>query len=102
MDEYSRATIKILLEHNKKYLSEILLNILPEGTDVNSITRNATVDTICAVIASQTTDIQDKNIDSIYTCRCGSKMVVLREVQLRSADEGSTVVHVCEMCGHKW
>ena len=93
MDKYSREVIKLLLERDRPYLSELL------GTDIPS---DATVDTVCAIISNQTQDDKSSHVSSIYKCKCGSKMVTLREVQIRSADEGSTIVHICNECGNKW
>lgn len=93
MDNYSRAVIKLLLKRDKAYLSELL------GTEVPA---DATVDTVCTIIDSQSQASDKKHISSIYRCKCGSKMVVLREIQLRSADEGSTIIHICKECGNKW
>ena len=93
MDKYSREVIKLLLERDRSYLSELL------GTEIPS---NATVDTVCAIIVNQSQVDKNAHVSSIYKCKCGSKMVTLREVQIRSADEGSTIIHVCNECGNKW
>ena len=93
MDEYSREVIGLLLERNRPYLEELLSTVLPA---------NATVDTVCQIIADKDCAGEDNHVSSIYTCKCGSKRVVLREVQLRSADEGSTILHTCEACGNRW
>ena len=93
MDEYSREVIKLLLERDRSYLSELL------GTNIPS---NATVDTVCAIISNQSQADKSAHVSSIYKCKCGSKMVTLREVQIRSADEGSTIIHMCNECGNKW
>ncbi|KAL4935123.1 hypothetical protein BDV06DRAFT_229118 [Aspergillus oleicola] len=34
--------------------------------------------------------------------KCPSKDVMYAQVQLRSADEGSTIFYTCMKCGHKW
>ncbi len=93
MDEYSRAVIKLLLERDRAYLSELVGADVPEGT---------TVDMVCMIITSSTGRENRRHVSSIYRCKCGSNNVVLREVQTRSADEGSTVLHVCKDCGHTW
>jgi DNA-directed RNA polymerase I subunit RPA12 len=37
------------------------------------------------------------------TCgKCGSDDARYYELQLRSADEGSTIFYTCQQCGHKW
>ncbi|KAF7845653.1 hypothetical protein BT93_L1416 [Corymbia citriodora subsp. variegata] len=37
------------------------------------------------------------------TCeKCGKEEVRYYTLQLRSADEGSTVFYTCDGCGHKW
>ena len=93
MDEYSRKVIKLLLERDRPYLSELL------GTKIPS---DATVDTVCTIIADQGKVDQNFHVSSIYKCKCGSKMITLREIQIRSADEGSTIVRMCNGCGNKW
>lgn len=91
--KYSQKVIELLLKRDRSYLSELL------GTEIPS---NATVDTVCAIIANQSQADKNAHVSSIYKCKCGSKMVTLREVQIRSADEGSTIIHVCNECGNKW
>jgi DNA-directed RNA polymerase subunit M/transcription elongation factor TFIIS len=95
MDDYTRKVVEVLLEHDRQYLSELIGARVPEG---------ATVDTVCAmIIADQDQAKQKEHISSIYRCnRCSSKTVVVRDVQLRSADEGSTAVYLCRKCGHTW
>ncbi|PLB40990.1 zinc ribbon domain-containing protein, partial [Aspergillus candidus] len=34
--------------------------------------------------------------------KCPSKNVTYAQVQLRSADEGSTIFYTCLQCGHRW
>ncbi|PKY06663.1 hypothetical protein P168DRAFT_288585 [Aspergillus campestris IBT 28561] len=34
--------------------------------------------------------------------KCPSKKVTYAQVQLRSADEGSTIFYTCLLCGHRW
>lgn len=93
MDDYSRRVIGLLIKRNRRYLSELLGTQIPD---------DATVDTICAIIADQNLDPKTVHESSIFVCKCGSKLVSLREVQIRSADEGSTIVHLCNECGNKW
>ena len=93
MDGYSRAVIKLLLERDRAYLSELVGADVPES---------ATVDMVCMMITDSKGREKIGHVSSIYRCKCGSNNVVLREVQTRSADEGSTVLHVCKNCGHAW
>ena len=93
MDDYTRKTVKLLLERDRAYLSELV------GQPIH---KDTTVDEVCEIIADQNKADTTSHASSIYKCRCGSNLVVVREVQLRSADEGSTIVHICKSCGHKW
>jgi len=34
--------------------------------------------------------------------QCGEQEVTFHTLQLRGADEGSTVFYTCKSCGHKW
>ncbi len=97
MDGYTRATVKKLLELYPEYLEEILLK---QGLkiDVNKYS----AEDISAMIAYQRHAEEALHESSIYTCKCGSKNVVTREVQTRSADEGSTILHICMKCGAKY
>ncbi len=93
MDNYSRDTVKLLLERHPEYLDEILfkfgLRRVPEDTP----------DSIYAMITHQKQEDVSLLQSSIYTCRCGSTSVVTREVQTRSTDEGSKIIHICTSCG---
>ena len=40
--------------------------------------------------------------DGLTTCECGSKKVTHVEKQLRSGDEGMTVIAHCTICGKRW
>ncbi|KAB5540503.1 hypothetical protein GE09DRAFT_1216228 [Coniochaeta sp. 2T2.1] len=46
--------------------------------------------------------IQTSQVDPNMDCpECGTIGIRYTEVQMRSADEGSTIIYNCE-CGHKW
>ena len=55
-------------------------------------------------------DLQDMGDEEIQTdaatqqtCeKCGHDEARFYTLQLRSADEGSTVFYTCQNCGHKW
>lgn len=54
--------------------------------------------------AVQTLTAEDKRTEALtqHTCaRCGRKEMYFTTVQLRSADEGSTVFYTC-VCGYKY
>lgn len=41
--------------------------------------------------------------EGLYKCsKCGSRKVISNEMQVRSADEGTTVFCTCSNCGNKW
>ena len=40
--------------------------------------------------------------DSVVKCRCGSRKVLERSVQTRSADEGATSFYHCTKCNRNW
>tara|TARA_Y100001958_G_C21218063_1_gene543418 strand:+ start:145 stop:465 length:321 start_codon:yes stop_codon:yes gene_type:complete len=40
--------------------------------------------------------------DSVVQCRCGSRKVLERSVQTRSADEGATSFYHCTTCNRNW
>lgn len=45
----------------------------------------------------------DCNNESLfYQCKCGSKEIKIREKQMRSLDEPSTIIMRCVKCGNKW
>ena len=98
MDDYTKTTIELLLERDKKYLREILCDIclspdkVPQETDLN-------MDNVSAIIANRRPSQIQLHKSSIYKCVCGSNNVVTREAQTKSADEGSTIFCVCNKCG---
>ncbi len=99
MDEYSRRTVELLLERHPVYLEE-LLSKMGIYLDV----RSNSVDSICSAISdrSRTEKSGSGHESSIYTCDCGSRHVITREVQTRSSDEGSSILHICTKCGKKY
>lgn len=94
MDSYSRETVQLLLVRHPEYLAEILKKLEIPASD--------NVDRITAMIAYRKHAEKELHASSIYICKCGSNLVVTREVQTRSADEGSTIVHICGKCGNKY
>ena len=101
MDDYTKRTIELLLERDRKYLREILCDIcinpnkVPQEEDLN-------MDNVSAIIANQRPSMTKLHKSSIYKCACGSNNVITREAQTRSADEGSTIFCVCNKCGRSW
>lgn len=47
-------------------------------------------------------DVQTQAMSSVACEVCGVKEVRYRSVQMRSADEGSTMLYNCEACGHTY
>lgn len=97
MDEYTKKTVELLMERYPDYLVQILSS---QGITIDL--RTDTASSITAMIAHQNHAEIKHHISSIYTCKCGSNSVVTREVQSRSSDEGSTIVHICEKCGNTY
>jgi len=98
-DDYSRKTIALLLERNRSYLVKILEHITPDSIPAEI---ELNIDNVSAIIANQNVRGNKLHKSSIYKCRCGSDAVITREVQIRSADEGTTIVHMCKKCGNRW
>jgi DNA-directed RNA polymerase subunit M/transcription elongation factor TFIIS len=97
-DNYSRETIRLLLERHPEYLSQILHSILGRHVQLSTETSKS----ISVMIAHHKQMQIAVHESSISRCRCGSKLVVTREVQTRSTDESSTIVHICTSCGLKY
>lgn len=97
MDDYTLRTVAILLDRYPSYLEQMLSS---KGITIDL--RRDTAESITARIADRSHAEEKRHKSSIYTCRCGSNSVVTREVQARSADEGSTIVHICEKCGNTY
>lgn len=95
--EYTKKTVELLLKRYPEYLAEMLSS---RGITIDLQKDNA--ESITAMIAHRTHAEVKHHESSIYTCKCGSNFVVTREVQTRSSDEGSTIVHICEKCGHTY
>ena len=49
-------------------------------------------------------DVQDEeHVEGLDKCRkCGSRDIVYKQLQLRSADEGMTLISRCRQCGNTW
>jgi hypothetical protein len=45
---------------------------------------------------------QDGNYSTLYICKCGDSKVKLKEIQMRRADEGTTVIAHCRNCDRIW
>lgn len=99
MDNFSRKTIQLLLERHPAYLKELLSKI---GIDLD--VGSSTADDICLAIynRSHAEKSAPGHESSIYVCDCGSRYVITREVQTRSSDEGSSILHICTECGKKY
>jgi len=99
MDDYSRRTVELLLRRYPAYLEELLSKI-----GINLDVKSCTADSICLVISdrSHAEKSGENHESSIYTCDCGSRYVITREVQTRSSDEGSSILHICTKCGNKY
>jgi DNA-directed RNA polymerase subunit M/transcription elongation factor TFIIS len=96
MDDYSQQTIKLLLETDKTYLFRLLRQLDIEVDDDDDEKQ------IGQMLENQKTIDPILHKSSIYTCQCGSNNVITREIQTRSADEGSTIVHICLKCSRTW
>ena len=99
MDEYSRKTVVLLKERHPAYLKELLSKI-----GINLDVGSSTADAICSAISDRSHAEKSTagHESSIYTCDCGSRCVITREVQTRSSDEGSSILHICTECGKKY
>ncbi|PLN75201.1 transcription factor S-II-domain-containing protein [Aspergillus taichungensis] len=58
-------------------------------------------------LRSHTQQVTHKTVGSgpeidLDCIKCPSKKVTYAQVQLRSADEGSTIFYTCIQCGHRW
>lgn len=103
MDDYSEKTIQLLLHKNRKYLSSILRRYADDVPDDDKITAEYARAVIMSVSQLNINHLNDNSRLSIYVCKkCGLHKVVVREMQMRSADEGSTIVFVCLSCNHRW
>lgn len=97
MDDYSQKTIQLLQVANASYLKE-LLNKIGIHTDELSDSKK-----IGKLIANQNMVSTELHKSSIFACKiCGSNNVITREIQMRSSDEGSSIIHICLKCGNKW
>ncbi|KAN0096309.1 Transcription factor S-II (TFIIS) domain containing protein [Hyaloscypha variabilis] len=54
-----------------------------------------------AIQTIERSDMKNEAVISVPCPECGRKEVRWSAVQLRSADEGSTIFYTCD-CGHKW
>lgn len=98
MDDYSKSVIELLIIKNKEYLINILQNLGIEVANSSSLT----TESVCALLEDRKNENRTFHKSSIYTCKCGSNLVIVRETQMRSADEGSTIIHLCRECGNMW
>lgn len=40
--------------------------------------------------------------EGALTCKCGNKRIIIKTLQVRSSDEGTTVFAKCTKCNRKW
>ena len=93
MDDYFEATIQLLLEKNRKYLSSIRKKYATNVQDDDQITAEYARVVIMSVSNINFNPSNKTRNSSICVCKkCGQKDVVSRERQIRSSDEGSTIV----------
>lgn len=103
MDDYSEKTIQLLLKKNRRYLSLILQKYANDVPEDEKITAEYAREVIMSVSKISANPLDKKIQSSIYVCKkCGLNNVVAREVQMRSSDEGSTIILVCRSCNHRW
>ena len=105
MDDYSEATIQLLLKKNIRYLSLILKKYANDVPDDEKITAEYARKVIMSVSETSINPLNEKIRSSIYVCKkCGLKNVVSRERQTRSSDEGSTIYFFCQSqsCKYSW
>ena len=100
MDDYSVQVIRLYMERNKSYLVRVLRRYMDDVP--NDITEETAIRLLVATTQRITCPAPTRTYNSsIYKCyRCRSTNVSIREVQLRSADEGSSVLCHCNGCGH--
>lgn len=96
MDEYSQRAIKFLLENDRTYLQELLQDV---DVKLNQISDSKIIGQL---LENQKVLSTDLHKSSIYVCKCGSNHVISREIQKRSSDEGSTIIHICLDCKNHW
>lgn len=97
MEEYTLKTVKLLLERNREYLFDILNKLNIKANDKQS------AEDICRLLYNHDDDKKTMHESSIYKCnKCGSKYITTEEIQIRSLDEGSSIIYFCHACGNKW
>ena len=97
--------------YQKKVSGAPFIETTPGETDTSSkvITTQSKPNAFPSVLRSKHSAVQALSTEDVptgaltqETCpQCGSKEMRFYTLQLRSADEGSTVFYNCEKCGHK-
>ena len=98
MDDYSVKTIQLYIQDQyKPYLVTVLRRYWDDVPD--NITESDAI-RILRDIMQQKIPSAKVHKSSRYKCpKCSSTYVTVREVQLRSADEGSSIMGHCNKCG---
>lgn len=114
---YLFKVINILKKYkeNKKIYNTLILIILPNNitnelykyisyfhiTDFISLDESKIIQ--CQQVERYLTKINlPEHTSMFYKCKCGSNSIKIREKQMRSLDEPSNIIMICNKCNNKW
>lgn len=98
MDSYSKEYAEYLWNHDKDFLLRYIKSIFPDQKKMPE-----SLDDITKMFELKQKEQSPSPITEetkAFKCkRCFSDSISVKDVQLRSADEGSTVILTCTKCG---
>lgn len=95
MDDYSSNYLKSISKEKAMSILSLYYDIDVDGT-VEDALKNIAFEN---KKNNSDSDFDKKGNETCFKCKSGN--VIVREMQLRHSDEGSTLIIICNVCGYR-